>query len=162
MKQEIKKLKGIAGELLKICELEEKKTIFTFLVPEAHDCLLLPGVKEKVEEFLSQTNSCVAQVVFKSEKQGFTPEEDVELVDCVDDLLEINLMLFGEIQQNIKDAERYRWLRNTQSKEFRNFEPQRIGDISPIYVADSDNTAVGEEGEELDNAIDKAMERNPE
>lgn len=61
------------------------------------------------------------------------------------------------------DAMRYRWLRETQNAEFRDFMLVQ-GAIDTIMVCDEagDNgSASGIEPHELDDAIDAAMKRWP-
>jgi hypothetical protein len=59
-------LTGIAGEILKHCELIGTKTVFAMFMPSPHEHLLMPSAIEKVEQFLTEhSNGCV-EVVFQT------------------------------------------------------------------------------------------------
>jgi hypothetical protein len=70
-----------------------------------------------------------------------------------------------ELQSFINDAMRYRWLRDTNSADFRgwwNFgENVCAGMIDCIMMYDSEDSSTGLSPEEMDNAIDVAMKRWP-
>lgn len=57
----------------------------------------------------------------------------------------------------MKDAMRYRWLRDTQNKSCR--DQWLPGSIDSLMVSDGDFCATAPNGSDFDRAIDRAMEK---
>ena len=61
-----------------------------------------------------------------------------------------------------KDAARYRWLRDTNNADYRNYvENGEIGMIDGIFVCDGPHCATALDADQMDDAIDSAMKRWP-
>lgn len=62
-----KELKGLAGELLKHSEIIGTKTVHVMYLSKAHRQLLIPGVVEKVEKYLSDKSGGYVELIFQVE-----------------------------------------------------------------------------------------------
>jgi len=61
-------------------------------------------------------------------------------------------------EQLVRDALRYRWLRDTQDESHRQIEHGK-GCIDTIYVANSAECGEALDGDDLDKAIDSAIKK---
>ena len=75
--------------------------------------------------------------------------------------IETTSALIKEIQSLKKDAARYRWLRKNQEVEIDGDTLDIPGAIDVIFVSDGNGCGTAEQGDDLDVAIDKAMQRWP-
>lgn len=60
-----------------------------------------------------------------------------------------------------KDAARYRWLRATNGEDFRDELEGEAGAVGPLMLSEGRNCAGSLDPDEMDAAIDSAMERWP-